>query len=463
MGCWDELCLICGLRPGGGPDALFGDLDECVEMILNSLKEQKLKLRLNKKQARAEIRKVLKLFDAEDEDTPTEYEKAIVDGSIPPGPYFPLTSESWDGWAAIAIGVFDEDDDDIEPAKGNMVTTRLVSCPTGYGGSFEGVEGMDEDVTTDASTNSNNFFCLRAPYYYLQAWVDRDSLPPRQTAFPLEPDMSFEGEFYEIINSKPDSRSEGIGTLDYIDYEGINCSLEQFQDCFTGAFFGAYELGSALKRGLRGNDLIPALLRDFNVWQTCPTDRWVKIGTSTQSLSGTQVAQPINTAGPWQNLPTEMALKILSDLSIDEVLSFTTSCRYLYHKFGEPGFLSMLLRAQLRIPLSDVYWFLPVSTVEGEVAKFCEACDESKASDISVVFNPAFPLWDFFRANYASDSMRNRRRFWRISQQFRQEWYKYRIGELKDGNDNDGGSDDDEGEDGSSGDEDSGVNDEDSD
>jgi hypothetical protein len=88
-------------------------------------------------------------------------------------------------------------------------------------------------------------------------------------------------------------------------------------------------------------------------------------------------------------------------------------------------------------PLSDAYWFLPVATVQGEVEKFLKVCEESKTSggavkastspDASVVFDADFPLWDFFRANYRTDSMKNRRRLWRISLRFSEEWYKYRT------------------------------------
>jgi hypothetical protein len=57
-------------------------------------------------------------------------------------------------------------------------------------------------------------------------------------------------------------------------YEGIELAHDgQFQSHFEFAFVEALELGQALERGMRGNDLIPALLRDFKVWQTCPTDR----------------------------------------------------------------------------------------------------------------------------------------------------------------------------------------------
>ncbi|CAG8648525.1 4254_t:CDS:2, partial [Acaulospora colombiana] len=154
MGCWDELCLICGLRPGGGPTSLFVDRDACLNMIADSLKEQKIKYRLRKKDILEELRKLLKLFDdEEDSGDNTGYEKAVEEGSIAPGPYFPFSHEQWHGWEAIAIGVFD-DDDDTGPVKGNMVTTRLVSSASGYGGYFENVEGMDGEVNTDASTNS---------------------------------------------------------------------------------------------------------------------------------------------------------------------------------------------------------------------------------------------------------------------------------------------------------------------
>ncbi|PVF92476.1 hypothetical protein CPB86DRAFT_183459 [Serendipita vermifera] len=150
--------------------------------------------------------------------------------------------------------------------------------PTGYGACFTGIEEGDSEVSTDARSSTLNFFCLRGPYLYLENWVDRDSLPPRQIAFPLEPNMSFEGEFYEIINTRLESRKENIGTLPCIDYEGIdraispfrdnlgaeNVDVDMFQDKFDGGFVGAASLSQALISGLRGEELIPALPRDFN-------------------------------------------------------------------------------------------------------------------------------------------------------------------------------------------------------
>jgi hypothetical protein len=122
MGCWDELCLICGLRPGGGPDILFDDLDEWLDTIINNLLEQKLSLNIDEDELREEIRKLLLMFDAED-DEPTPYEEAIKGCSISREPWFPFKDEDWDGWGAIAIGAFDDTDEDgegIGPIKGDM-------------------------------------------------------------------------------------------------------------------------------------------------------------------------------------------------------------------------------------------------------------------------------------------------------------------------------------------------------
>ncbi|PVG01682.1 hypothetical protein CPB86DRAFT_823601 [Serendipita vermifera] len=212
---------------------------------------------------------------------------------------------------------------------------------------------------------------------------------------------------------------QGHGTVDFIDYEGIDCSLQQFQDDFSGAFFGPYDLGSALKSGLRGNDLIPALLSDFNVWQACPPDRWIKANPSSSSLTSARAPFQTAIAGHWDKLPSEIVLEILSDLTLSELLSFTSVCRCFHHRFGDSDFLSLWLRSQLHRPLNSTHWFMPVATVNGEVDKFYAACNESKSpgasatisksAENSVVFSAGFPLFEFFRTNFGTDSMKNRR------------------------------------------------------
>jgi hypothetical protein len=172
MGDWDELCLICGLTPGGGPDILFDDLDEWTDGIVYDLQELGLDLDLNEDELRQKIRKLLLMFYVGDNE-PTPYKKAIKDGSISHGPWFPFKDERWDGWEAIAIGIFDENHEYQSPppkgyvsyirplfpplTKSQAVTSSFVRYPSGHGGLFEGVDDVDEDVMTDASTHNYNF------------------------------------------------------------------------------------------------------------------------------------------------------------------------------------------------------------------------------------------------------------------------------------------------------------------
>jgi hypothetical protein len=130
MGCWDEVCLICGLCPGGGPDRLFSDLDEMLDEIIKNLQEQDLDLDLDENGLREEIRNLLMMFDdGEDGNDETGYEKAIKEGTILPGTWFPFAYEGWDGWGAIAIGVFDEEHE-ANPAKGYVSTVQIPFSST---------------------------------------------------------------------------------------------------------------------------------------------------------------------------------------------------------------------------------------------------------------------------------------------------------------------------------------------
>jgi hypothetical protein len=108
MGWRDELCCLSGLKPGGGPRMLFSDLDTCLNQVMNGIALQDLSLSLSEEQLRNELRSLFLLFEDPGESKRTTYETSILDGSIPTGPYFPFDSEEWDGWKAIAVGIFDE-------------------------------------------------------------------------------------------------------------------------------------------------------------------------------------------------------------------------------------------------------------------------------------------------------------------------------------------------------------------
>jgi hypothetical protein len=169
-----------------------------------------------------------------------------------------------------------------------------------------------------------------------------------------------------------------------------------------------------------------------------PNSRWVKADISHPKLRDNQFYNISKAQTLWDRLPIEIVLEILGMLPIHEVLSFLNCCQDFRSRFGNSIFLSSLLRGQMCWPDGRMYWFMPVSTVEGEVERFCEICressilgsnreDEPALKNTAIVFSRKFPLYDFVQANYRTESMRNRRRLWRISQQFRREWYRYRT------------------------------------
>jgi hypothetical protein len=109
MGTWDEICLICGMRLGGGPDILYRDLETFLAKLLQDLQGQNLNLDLDKDQLTKEIRDILLLFEP-DMRRSIKYKEVTVGLPEWSVPYFPspLWSDTWAGWEAIAIGTFND-------------------------------------------------------------------------------------------------------------------------------------------------------------------------------------------------------------------------------------------------------------------------------------------------------------------------------------------------------------------
>ena len=210
---WNELCLLSGLRPGGGPSHLLlpdHDIDSVVEVMADEIREISETIPLD---LLSILRESLTL--AADDDSGNDN----WDNKKPPG----LTEWSYFD-ISIAIGYFDGEwgcckayyhnlntgaarapggrnvelrrvYSDVESACFNHVVTEAstVGC------------GMDSDCTT--FWGNPNFFVLEGCYKYLEAWLDRDDLPPRNVAFPDDDEpMSIASEFYEIVNSREQSR-----------------------------------------------------------------------------------------------------------------------------------------------------------------------------------------------------------------------------------------------------------------
>lgn len=133
----------------------------------------------------------------------------------------------------------------------------------------------------------------------------------------------------------------------------------------------------------------------------------------------------------FHRLPSELLDQILDELSLFEALTLISISRSIIYFFNKPLVIYTLLRRRIALPLGSLHWLLPVTTMKGEEDRFLEAMKSwfPVAEDNSsvTIYDPSFPLFEFVRANYCTSSMKNRRRLWDISQQFRRLWIQYRI------------------------------------
>lgn len=208
----NELCLLSGLRPGGGPSHLLlpdDDIDRVIKEMANEIKAISETTPLDLLSILHESIALAASDDSGDDTWNSQKPPGLTDWS-----YFDI---------CIAIGYFDESDYGGCKACYHNRKTDAVRAPGGRNVELRRVYSDMEDVCfdhvimggvhcemqSDCTTfrGNPNFFVLEGCYKYLEAWLDRDSLPPRSVAFPddAEP-MSIASELYEIINSRKHPR-----------------------------------------------------------------------------------------------------------------------------------------------------------------------------------------------------------------------------------------------------------------
>jgi hypothetical protein len=80
---------------------------------------------------------------------------------------------------------------------------------------------------------------------------------------------------FRVWDAHPDPQDKGLGTLNSIDYDGITATCVQWQDHFYPARKGVKNIAIAIRNGLRGKQLIPAILRDCRAWMFMRPDMYV--------------------------------------------------------------------------------------------------------------------------------------------------------------------------------------------
>ena len=96
--------------------------------------------------------------------------------------------------------------------------------------------------------------------------------------------------------------------------------------------------------------------------------------------------------------------------------------------------ISTVIRLEIIGPSGSWRWLLPVNSLHGESERALEAIvtwvndvAEEHRDARSALISPNFPHLRFLRACLDSDSMRNRARLFRISQQYERLWFTYRT------------------------------------
>lgn len=310
MGHWDELCLLCGISPVP-PAELFLDPGFGIEELADEIEAYDPALLSDLCIEREELEDLLhsaiELFPDMD--------------SLKLEPLWDCKMFN----DCVAIGHFDEDNDQDTPHKIEKTETGWMRrIPDGVGvemrfvrgpmcGEFDTVvipanlvnETAEAELTKLSRTSSSNylyrelgrspgfgnFFLSRVCYHYLHAWINFARFP----APSHNRNLSFVGELYEVVNSQLEGRGQsyciyfmddsqivpfmhcvllhrdlsdnGIGTVPWINYDGIEKTLDQTQDDFCKGLQQPERITSALR--LRMDDpseLLHAIIQDFRCW-----------------------------------------------------------------------------------------------------------------------------------------------------------------------------------------------------
>jgi hypothetical protein len=234
MGCWDELCVVSGIRPGGGPKALIyhGDLEEVASAIAEEV-DASDETHLTLSQLRSIITEALTTTLPISEGGLSQHEDDVW--------WIPDGLLEWHGFdTSVAIGHFDEegecpidtsgekrkleqnDTDGFWPIP-NGVCVEVRRVREGDSGSFEVVVVEDGDAeggereeerfsqcTAAAYGNSPNFFVLEGCYRYLEAWLDPSISPQVPSKTVHGQSLPLAGEFYELIHSQKRDRRKSF-------------------------------------------------------------------------------------------------------------------------------------------------------------------------------------------------------------------------------------------------------------
>ncbi|KAH8824498.1 hypothetical protein DL96DRAFT_1614272 [Flagelloscypha sp. PMI_526] len=423
MGCWEIYCFITGIAAGSNVDGLLGVWEEDeIDDIKHELQELTTGL-------------VEKLVATQNPNLPLrdELETLLLDALTILHTKLPSDDDGYsmapDSWGKICdeVAVFGTFDGDEAP------TLRICSGYDAYGG-FSSMLGQNGEWTN--TRVQVNTFLDRKCWCYLQTWL----------RLPREPEISWGDELWKAI--KKDVSNGGYenihGNFDY----GIICFTwgSQGQDTFKGDGFLVSEileymcldtvphLTEAICAGLRGRDLGPAVLADFQGWIFEAVDIWPTRPEGELATPRFQFFrkpfQGQNQKSKFLALPVELMVNILSRISIAGALDVSSTCKHLRNQIVRDELLSMLIRDMIQD--GALQWIQPCSLIENEVENANAALltwlpDKDCTNPLQ---SPHFPILSFLHTCFIkSGSMKNRHRIWGMIKQLERRWVAYQKGE----------------------------------
>lgn len=430
-------CIYCGVDLSGGPRAFIKEystqerdekIREMADIILESSNYDSIEDLLSI---------ITDAFDAAEEQ------------DLPEG-------LGWGQYATntyVAIGYWDEEGNELpidgkgwRIPCGRAAQVRRVREIEEFGQWFEAVlirngDGGEDETPqhTHVSPESSPtvVICERC-FCYLEAWLELDHVPPRHHGFPHDPaPLSFPGELYEIVNLFG-GRKNGYCRLTYfdnIDYGGIKGREEQAY-LFPGRWRSPSSLQRALEKGLRGADLVPAVMRDVKAWLFMRPDVWPEPATDIVTPCFAELPARPESLGPViGGLPLDVLLAMCAQLPLKSMLALSATCGILRRFITSPRFMHRVLKES--VLNGKLQWMLPLDAMPGEVARAYKTMrlwlpynspgkNDSDAGSCPF-FCPEFPRLAFVRACWDSDSMMNRKRQWDIARQFASLWWDYRL------------------------------------
>lgn len=391
---WDEVCVLCGIRPLCGPVWLLPYVHEDTAAEAKSIASE-----ISSPADEATIATLHDLLQR----------KSLL-GELPE-----LEGRIRLGYSAdcLAIGLFD--------AYGTYVPCAHhggSKHPTGDAVSVRRVHHDGSHIFMDLVTvrdgqrhieNSRPSFCRSRVNpesfsiwvhlecgAYLEAWL-QCPLPPRigrngQSLAPL-------AELYELVNSQRDQPVRGEVALACIDYGGTMDSArydDRFQDFAISMRRGSKHTAKALREGSSGDGLLYALLEDCRYWTWIRPDIWPTRPSPLPELTPiltTYVAE--QPQSPIARLPQELLAEVLQDLEFLSIFTLAMTCKHLYGRIMNRSMLIHHLLYSMTHADGPMRWIFPIAQLPEEHERAYKAMvtwipwDLEVIVDTPVTFNEA--------------------------------------------------------------------------